>query len=219
MIFAIRPLRESGRAISTPVDVCFRDLQKEYDAVDRTLPRNVRARVTIWPRTMKPSLCDSCSPPCFVGPILALCFPLLLCFVSFFPCSSSFSISSLPLLIFSSPPPVSSFRSYFSLHKPAVPVFVSIPHNRRLTTPARKCGLQMANSTTAPNGCACHTCSYTKLWEGLVTGVLETCTAIALSLAFMLDYIVFLLLPRSFFRFSSFLERLCRAHTLGTYIS
>ena len=38
MVFAVRRLQELGRKARVPLFLCFIDLQKAYDSVDRTLP-------------------------------------------------------------------------------------------------------------------------------------------------------------------------------------
>ncbi|CAM9725966.1 unnamed protein product, partial [Sphacelaria rigidula] len=44
MMFVVRRLQELGRASSIPINMCFIDLQKAYDSVDRTLLWEVLAR-------------------------------------------------------------------------------------------------------------------------------------------------------------------------------
>ncbi|CAM9787503.1 unnamed protein product, partial [Sphacelaria rigidula] len=44
MMFVVRQLQELGRASNIPINMCFIDLQKAYDSVDRTLLWEVLAR-------------------------------------------------------------------------------------------------------------------------------------------------------------------------------
>lgn len=44
MLFVMRRLQELGRKVGTPIFLCFVDLQKAYDSVDRTLLWDVLAR-------------------------------------------------------------------------------------------------------------------------------------------------------------------------------
>ena len=44
MMFVVRLLQELGRASNVPINMCFIDLQKAYDSVDRTLLWEVLAR-------------------------------------------------------------------------------------------------------------------------------------------------------------------------------
>ena len=44
MVFVVRRLQELGRASNVPINMCFIDLQKAYDSVDRTLLWEVLAR-------------------------------------------------------------------------------------------------------------------------------------------------------------------------------
>ena len=44
MMFVVRRLQELGRASNVPINMCFIDLQKAYDSVDRTLLWEVLAR-------------------------------------------------------------------------------------------------------------------------------------------------------------------------------
>ncbi|CAM9709032.1 unnamed protein product, partial [Sphacelaria rigidula] len=50
MIFVVLRLQELGRASIVPPNMCFIDLQKAYDSVDRTLLWDVLARFGVPPR-------------------------------------------------------------------------------------------------------------------------------------------------------------------------
>ena len=52
MMFAVRRLQELGRKARVPLFLCFIDLQKAYDSVDRTLLWQVLARLGTPPRTI-----------------------------------------------------------------------------------------------------------------------------------------------------------------------
>ena len=50
MMFAVRRLQELARKEDTPLYLCFFDITKAYDSVDRTLPWDVLARFGVPPR-------------------------------------------------------------------------------------------------------------------------------------------------------------------------
>ena len=53
MMFAVRRLQEFGRKVRVPLFLCFIDLQKAYDSVDRTLLWQVRARFGTPPQIIE----------------------------------------------------------------------------------------------------------------------------------------------------------------------
>ena len=53
MMFVVRRLQELGRASNVSLDMCFIDLQKAYDSVDRALLWEVLARFGVPPRMIK----------------------------------------------------------------------------------------------------------------------------------------------------------------------
>ena len=53
MVFVVRRLQELGRTRNTSVDICFIDLAKAYDSVDRVLLWEVRAHFGVPPRIIK----------------------------------------------------------------------------------------------------------------------------------------------------------------------
>ena len=52
MMFVVRRLQELARKKDTPLYLCFIDLTKAYDSVDRTLLRDVLARFGVPPRML-----------------------------------------------------------------------------------------------------------------------------------------------------------------------
>ena len=52
MLFVVRRLQELGRARRIPLYMCFIDLQKEYDSVDRELLWVVPARFDVPEKTL-----------------------------------------------------------------------------------------------------------------------------------------------------------------------
>ena len=53
MMFVVRRLQELGRASNASLEICFIDLAKAYDSVDRVLLWEVLARFGVPPRMMK----------------------------------------------------------------------------------------------------------------------------------------------------------------------
>ena len=53
MMFVVRRLQELGRTSNTSVEICFIDLAKAYDSVDRVLLWEVLARFGVPPRMIK----------------------------------------------------------------------------------------------------------------------------------------------------------------------
>ena len=53
MMFAVRRLQELGRKARVPLCLCFIDLQKAYDSVDRTLLWQVLARFEVRPQMIE----------------------------------------------------------------------------------------------------------------------------------------------------------------------
>ena len=53
MMFVVRRLQELGRASNTSLEICFIDLSKAYDSVDRVLLWEVLARFGVPPRMIK----------------------------------------------------------------------------------------------------------------------------------------------------------------------
>ena len=53
MIFVVRRLQELGRTSNTSLEICFTDLAKSYDSVDRVLLWEVLARFGVPPRIIK----------------------------------------------------------------------------------------------------------------------------------------------------------------------
>ena len=53
MVFVVRRLQELGRASNTSLKICFFDLKKAYDSVDRVLLWEVLARFGVPPRMIK----------------------------------------------------------------------------------------------------------------------------------------------------------------------
>ena len=50
MMFVVRRLQEVGRKAAVSLHICFIDLQKAYDTVDRTLLRQVLTRIGVPPQ-------------------------------------------------------------------------------------------------------------------------------------------------------------------------
>ena len=53
MMFVVRRLQELGRTSNTSLDICFIDLAKAYDSVDRVLLREVLTRFGVTPWMIK----------------------------------------------------------------------------------------------------------------------------------------------------------------------
>ena len=53
MMFVVRRLQELGRTSNTSLEICFIDLAKAYDSVDRVLLWEVLARFRVPPRMIK----------------------------------------------------------------------------------------------------------------------------------------------------------------------
>ena len=53
MMFVVRRLQELGRTSNASLEICFIDLAKAYDSVDRVLLWEVLARFGVPPRMMK----------------------------------------------------------------------------------------------------------------------------------------------------------------------
>ena len=53
MMFVVRRLQELGRTSNTSLEICFIDLAKAYDSVDRVLSWEVLARIGVPPRMIK----------------------------------------------------------------------------------------------------------------------------------------------------------------------
>ena len=53
MMFAVRRLQELGRKARVPLFLCFIDLQKAYNSVDRTILWQVPARFEVPPKVIE----------------------------------------------------------------------------------------------------------------------------------------------------------------------
>ena len=53
MMFVVRRLQELGRTSNTSLEICFIDLAKAYDSVDRVLLWEILARFGVPPRMIK----------------------------------------------------------------------------------------------------------------------------------------------------------------------
>ena len=53
MMFGVGRLQELGRTSNTPLEICFIDLAKAYDSVDRVLLWEILARFGVPPRMIK----------------------------------------------------------------------------------------------------------------------------------------------------------------------